>query len=335
MKQINVQVNPNLEFMNSILLTSNYNQITKQYIGYGLMTEDVNEYTTRIRHFFEKHLNDPIYTYIESLIPNGFTFSRPVELMLSLGNRTDFVMQHSLSDLCIEYCGGLSAIQKLFHMLKNFERKIDYFTFFEKAKSYYDPIVKKANSIVNKYPYISLLENQYGTEQDSYNYIISSLMVGNFGISFVDNRTLKASIFSVYATDDFSMSPAILLHEFSHPFINPLTDKYMDAVKEYESTYELLKQYKLSGYQSGYGDWIECVNEHLVRAMVIHLLRKCGLLDMANMMLNNDLRLGYKYMPFILKQYFYFDNNRNIYPDFESFYPVLLKVFSENVENQR
>lgn len=37
MKAFNVQVNPYLEFMNSILLTSRYNEMTKPYIGYGLM----------------------------------------------------------------------------------------------------------------------------------------------------------------------------------------------------------------------------------------------------------------------------------------------------------
>ena len=42
MNQINVQLNQNLEFMNSILLTSRYNEITKKYIGYGLMTEHSN-----------------------------------------------------------------------------------------------------------------------------------------------------------------------------------------------------------------------------------------------------------------------------------------------------
>lgn len=219
-------------------------------------------------------------------------------------------------------------------MLKAFERKIDYFSFFEGIKNYYNPVIEAANNVINKYSYISMLENEYGKEQNSYNYILTSLMVGNFGISFVDEKTKKISMFSVFATDDFSISPAILLHEFSHPFINPLTEKFADAVKEYENAYELLKQYKLPGYQSGYGDWIECVNEHLVRAMVIHLLRKCHLLDMADKMLSNDMRSGYKYIPFILKQYLYYDSNRNIYPDFESFYPVLLKVFSENIEKQ-
>lgn len=334
MKQIDVQVNPNLEYMNSILLTSRYNEITKKHIGYGLMNENVNEYTNHIRCFFEKYLDDPIYSYIESLIPNGFTFSRPVELMLSLGDNMDFVRQYPLSDLCIKYCGGLPTIHNLLDMLKTFERKTGYFTFFEQTKNYYDLIIDRAREVVNKYPYISLLENEYGTEQNSYNYVITSLMVGNFGIYFVDESTKKTSMFSVFTTDDFSISPSILLHEFSHPFINPLTERYADAVKEYENTYELLKQYKLPGFRSGYGDWNECVSEHFVRAMVIHLLQKCGLTDMADQMLNNDLGLGYKYIPFILEQYQYYDNNRNVYPDFESFFPILLKVFSQNIEKQ-
>ena len=106
-------------------------------------------------------------------------------------------------------------------------------------------------------------------------------MVGNYGISFMDGRTKKANIFAVFTTDDFSLSPSVLLHEFSHPFINPLTEKYADIVREYGKTYDLLKQYKMPGFKSGYGDWNECVNEHFVRAMVIHLLEKCGLNNMA------------------------------------------------------
>ena len=157
-------------------------------------------------------------------------------------------------------------------------------------------------------------------------------MIGNYGISYVDEKAKKSDLFSVFTTDNFSISPSILLHEFSHPFINPLTEKYADIVKEYENTYELLKPYKLHGFLSGYGDWTECVNEHFVRAMVIHLLRKYDLLDMAETMLNRDLYFGYKYIPFILEQYQYYDNNRDNYPDFDSFYPVLLKVFSRNIE---
>ena len=331
MKKINVYINSYLEYMNSILLTSRYNEITEPYIGYGLMTKEKNEYTTRIKHFLEKYHNDDIYQYIESLVPNGFTFSRPVELMLSLGNNTDFSMQYTPSEMCIEYCGGISKIKELLRLLKEYEAKISFFTFFDEAKKYYNPVIEQVKEVVNKYPYISILEDEYGKEQNSYNYILSSLMIGNYGISFGEKGKTKLDIFSVFATDGFSISEAVLFHEFSHPFINPLTEKYIDLVTKYQSSHELLKKYKLPGFKSGYGDWYECVNEHLVRAMVIHLLQKCNLRDIATEMLDYDLCKGYKYIPLILEKYKYYDNHRDIYPDFEAFYPTLLEVFSNTI----
>lgn len=331
MKKINVYINSYLEYMNSILLTSRYNEITEPYIGYGLMTKEENEYTTHIKHFLEKYRNDDIYQYIESLVLNGFTFSRPVELMLSLGNNTDFSMQYTPSEMCIEYCGGFSNIKELLRLLKEYEAKIGFFAFLEEAKEYYNPIIEQAKEIVNKYPYISILEDEYGKEQNSYNYILSSLMIGNYGISFGEKGKEKLDIFSVFATDGFSISEAVLFHEFSHPFINPLTEKYIDLATKYQNSHEMLKKYKLRGFKSGYGDWYECINEHLVRAMVIHLLQKCNLQDIATEMLDHDLCKGYKYIPLILEKYKYYDDHRNIYPDFETFYPTLLEVFSNIV----
>lgn len=89
-------------------------------------------------------------------------------------------------------------------------------------------------------------------------------------------------------------------------------------------------KYKLPGFMSGYGDWLECVNEHFVRAMVIHLLRKCDLQEAAEEMLDYDLQKGYKYIPLILEKYEYYDANRIVFKNFEMFYPELIKVFGEN-----
>ena len=61
MKKINVGINPNLEFINSILLTSKYNEMTKPYIGYGLMTEESNQYTDSIKELFNKYQTSSIY----------------------------------------------------------------------------------------------------------------------------------------------------------------------------------------------------------------------------------------------------------------------------------
>lgn len=90
-----------------------------------------NEYTEAIKCFFEKYRYNPVYSYIEAMIPMGFTFSRPVELALSLGTSKDFSIQHSLSELCIKYCGGSKKIHELLHLLKALEMETGYFSFFK------------------------------------------------------------------------------------------------------------------------------------------------------------------------------------------------------------
>ena len=343
MKKINLEINPNLEFINSILLTSKYNELTKPFIGYGLMTEESNPYTNAIKDFFSKYLSSPIYSTIEKMMPNGFTFSRPVELMLSLGDSKDFTIQYPLSDLCLQYCGGMENILFFLKQLFDFSKEINYFDFFENVKSYYDAYLPKIENHIKSYPYISLIEDVYGKEQNSYNYVVSNLMVGNFGINFFDKDKNVSDLFSVFnlcdvvdnlETNEFNsgaLSVNILFHEFSHPFINPLTNKYFDIAEKYSSAYECLKKYKLPDFKSGYGDWDECINEHFVRAMAIYLMLKCDLKEWADRRLNNHLNEGYKYIPAILEMYKYYEDNRTKHKTFEDFYPTLLGIFSEAV----
>lgn len=332
MKQLNIRVNLYLEFINSILLTSNYNAITKPHVGYGLMTEEVNEYTTAIKSFFENYKQHKIYALIENMIPSGFTFSRPVELALALGDSSDFSIQHPISELCIAYCGGMNKINELLGLEMELARESNYFDFFSNiVQDFYRPILEKMNKELVKLPYISLIESQYGKEQNSYNFIVSSLMKGNYGIHFPNKDNHKTDIFAVFSTDDISLSPVIILHEYSHPFINPITEKHIELVQEYKEAYEWLKPYKLPHYKSGYGDWTECVNEHLIRAMVIHFLRKSNCTDLASEVLKNEENFGYKYVPLLLEKYEYYDKNRSLYPTFESFYPEVLRVFAQKI----
>lgn len=55
MKEIEILVSPNLELINGILLTSQYNAITRPYVGYGLMTEEENVYTSAVKAFFKPY----------------------------------------------------------------------------------------------------------------------------------------------------------------------------------------------------------------------------------------------------------------------------------------
>lgn len=332
MNEIEVLVSPNLELINGILLTSRYNELTRPYVGYGLMTEEENDYTFAVKAFFKPYREHKIYKVLEAMIPNGFTFSRPVELALAFDESGDFSFRFPLSSLCIAYSGGLERIREFAALLRELAAESGYFDFFQTQAVFYSPYIQKARETVGARPFVAMLEAEFGTRQHAYRYVVSALMKGNFGLHFPRREGCESDLFSVFSTDSLSLSPAILLHEYAHPFINPLTEKYRSLVYTHQNAYEWLSKYKLPDYRSGYDGWEECVNEHLVRAMTIHLLQRCGYTDTAEQMLRNDLYCGYKYIPLLLERYCAYDGMRRTYPNFESYYPELLSVFSEPPE---
>lgn len=226
MNEIEVFVSPNLELINGILLTSRYNELTRPYVGYGLMTEEENDYTFAVKAFFKPYRAHKIYKVLEAMIPNGFTFSRPVELALAFDESGDFSFRFPLSSLCIAYSGGLEQIREFAALLRELAKESGYFDFFQTQAVFYSPYIQKARETVGARPFVAMLEAEFGTRQHAYRYVVSALMKGNFGLHFPRREGCESDLFSVFSTDSLSLSPAILLHEYAHPFINPLTEKY-------------------------------------------------------------------------------------------------------------
>ncbi|OPJ64797.1 hypothetical protein CLORY_03060 [Clostridium oryzae] len=128
-----------------------------------------------------------------------------------------------------------------------------------------------------------------------------------------------------------ALSTNVTIHEFVHPLINPLTEKFSELVNKYQKAYEWLKLYKQPDFQSGYGDWAECVNEHVVRAIAIYLARKLGEKEYAAKHLEYDMKIRYMYLPALLDKFQYYEKHRDIYKTIDDFYPELVKVFAEKV----
>lgn len=87
-------------------------------------------------------------------------------------------------------------------MLKQFAQETNYFAFFDTVSNHYNSFIDKVIEHTQRYPFIPLLEDEFGTRQNSYNCIISSLMVGNFGIIFRNDKTNLADLYSVVTLRD-------------------------------------------------------------------------------------------------------------------------------------
>lgn len=341
MNGITVEINPQIELINSILYTSNHCNIIKNLMGFNPMTDIETDYTKAVKGFFNQYREHEIYGIIEKMTKSGFFLGRPVELMCSVGQPPMFNRKYEISELCTQLCGGKENVNILLDSLRNFSQQIEYMDFFNVVKSQYKSLIEATEKHINKYPYVTLMEDFYGRKQNSYHYIITNLSHGSFGICFLNND--KYDIFSVmtlFRVNDSeeenelcrgALSTNVTIHEFAHPLINPLTEKFNDLVNEHIKTYEWLQKYKQPNFQSGYGDWDECVNEHIVRAIAIYLAEKLGQKEYALKHLKYDMKIGYRYLPALLEKFRHYEKHRDIYKTIDDFYPELIKVFSEKI----
>ncbi|CEN24296.1 DUF4932 domain-containing protein [Paeniclostridium sordellii] len=336
---INAEVNLQVEMMNIILYNSKYNDICKNIIGFEPIVDEKNSYTEEIDLYFRKFADHQIYAQLYKMIDKGFFLGRPMELSLSLNSSNYLESRYELSEQSVFMSGGETYIEKFTKLFNNFRKDSEFDKFFYKIQKHYCNSVSFMNNCLNIYPFVDELNEFFGTSNISYNFIISNLCKGNFGIYFkLKDKIHVYSIYTCYGLDisdennDFDKEQLCntVFHELSHPVINPLSEKYIRLINSYNSVYSYLKPYKDDKY-AGYNDWEECVNEHIIRAIGIYMLKKHNKKDYVNNRIEYEYELGYRYIKSIIKKLEYYENNREIYNTLDDFYPYIIDVFSEKI----
>ena len=172
-------------------------------------------------------------------------------------------------------------------------------------------------------------------KQNSYNIILVSLYNGNgFGNSLLcanDKRELYNTMgpqtvkYNAPFFGDEQYLKYMIRHEFSHPFINPLTEKYWDYLKDYAYKFDSIPEV---ARKKVCGEWQECVNEFTIRAITTHLAynesAKAG-----SWSYEKEKSKGVSNLDSLLNKIIYYQSNRTSYPTLESYYLNIFDVFKE------
>ena len=329
---------PQLELMFGLLATGLYNEKSRKYYSTELVRLNAGQYCKEIAKFFKPHLRHPVYVQLSKMMDFGFFFSRPVELMLAVSEPPELAWRETPSEILLKYSGGMEQLNLLLELMRDFALCTDYMLFFENIKTYYNEDLHLVHSFVQQYPAVETMEGFFGEPQDSYAYIISKLPVGNFGIHFREpgGKLRLNSVFNVTEPkkDPFHIGALSLnttFHEFSHPVVNPLTEANPLLVERYQKAFGQLQAYKLPGIASGYGDWPDCINEHLVRSLACYLTGKCSGEAERQRWQEKEVARGYRFLPHMLEAFQDYEQKRAQYPTFASYYPTLLQVFEKEI----
>jgi len=283
--------------------------------------QDVDRYF----HDFQDHR---AMAAIEELVQAGFTHDAPVAFMLYHGDPPELEQKCPYSDYLIGRAGGETNLIDLADALRDFARRTEFMRFYESHQALYDVQVGEVESLIEGNDYVQALEEFYGDSRTSYGVIVSPLFAGGYGITVeADNGYDIYGVLGPCALKDSRVTFAcldyiesIMLHEWSHSFVNPLVDADYDRFEDSEHLFEPIREMMRN---QAYPTWRISLYEHIVRACEIRL--RAGLredFDKGKFLAYQEGK-GFWYITFVDSLLEVYDTHRDEYPTLGRFMPVI------------
>lgn len=330
--KITVGVFPQVELISVIQVIGTYREV----LGF-LMAGDTSAYGAGVLEHFGPYRNHAAVQMFDrlSLQPGMLNFSAPSNIMLladeSLSLRTDI----EPDEFVFKRAGGIDSLRVLLGLLRDFAVSTSFNEFYRSHRDFYLEITRNSVDSMGPLNYISELEHFYGTTQRSYNIVLVPLYghVG-YGNSLLHSNgereifntmgpRLIANDMPVFGNEEYLKQ--MIRHEFSHPFINPLTEKNWDYIRDFSGNFDSVPE---AARKNMCGDWQECINEYVIRAVTTHLAYNDSA-DAGAREYEEESSQGVALLDELLEEIRRYESSREAFPSFEAFYPNILKVFME------
>ena len=335
--ELEIRVDRRTELLGIIQIISDYRKI------YPNLLEKLGnkEYVEKIEVKFSKYKNHQLIKLFNEIVTNNnFNYDAPVNLFLQLNDDFSFI---NLQDY--PFKTRLKSDPKVLELLKllpAFAKKIKFDEFYQNNVDRYQKYVDNVKNNLGECDIITFFNSYYNLPTDK-NFIVNLIpwqTHANYGTS---NKTeIHSNICTAYnSTNDDNVFCSnreeiyyahLLHHEFSHSFINPLTEEY-EIIKYDDSIFsDIFEQMK----KQAYGRNNSIINEHIIRALTI----RWGYLtnpkeELYNRRITKEKERGFIYIDTILEALVFYENNRDLYPNIDEYYPKIIENIINEYQNKQ
>lgn len=318
-KDYKISVNPFIECLGAIFVLADF----------GLNKARTNKkYIEKICSTFSKYINHDFVKKFSVLLQNpSFKFDAPVEMILTM-----FYQTTPSQDLLQRSGLTLDEYQKLHKDFLNFYQEINFDKFFRDNIDYYHKNAKQFQKDIEKYSPQEFLFDFLGLSSNNLNALLMfGVTTSNYGINIDNNlfccvRPYKESRFEdeIDFCYDLPYMTTLLLHEFAHSFINPLTHKYAKKIDKMDD--EIFSE--IFKYNS-YGTHKEtAINETIIRTIECLYLKeyfKDGYIEIKE----EYMRDGFSLIPQLEILFEEYLSNRTLYKNITEFYSKIIDFFDQ------
>jgi len=333
-KKIAVIVDERTELITTMQLLFEYPLVGRAEIKYK---DDVQKY-------FSKHKGDTSVNYFLGIAEKYLSFIRPINYAYhftfpGLKQNAEFTPYENNN---LGFAAHSSDSLKLYlNALKQFYKDSQFHAFYQEHQMFYDSLVNKVKKTVDSVDLAGILEKHYGTAQHSYTLVLSPLFL-DAGMSTWIKRNNGNDLYSIIGPDaDSKVTPNfdtrwlmqfLVIHEFSHPFCNPLIDRYYSSLAKDSCLWLPIKKQMV---REGNGTWKTVLYELLTRANEIGLVREIyGKAD-ADKIYNDYIKKNYIYLEGLVPIIDEYNSNRDKYKTLDNIMPKVVDYFDAAAKNYR
>ena len=328
---LSVQVDERSELLSIVCRLAGY----REYVN-----NNVKSYTDDIDSYFAPYATLPLIDYAKEIRQtNSIAYDAVAKLIpfMEIKNKKILFTQNAFKAISeIDSRWSEDILSKYSILLNDFYQKSNFNRFFSKHSTLYETTETRFNEAVTNLLNLSWFNDMFGAVNTNF-HIVLSLCNGRcnygpsdgkfdyyaiIGVSLVDSLGIP---FFEYNNDKLSL----VIHEFSHSYCNPLCEKYTD---EMLPVFDALFPYLAKPLSKGaYGSSKTLMCENLTRLATLLYLGDNNMISAFNT--RTDEQSGFPWMGDLYFFYSNYRNNRDIYPDFESFIPEYI-LFMKGVANQ-
>jgi hypothetical protein len=320
-----VGVDPRLELLMAVQLLSGYPYLTPYSLDYA---------RDFIDHFSSLQAHSAVSFFRALSAGGGWSDAYPAAV-LYLSDPPELEERFPLPPRVYHAFRGPENLATFLASLRDFATQARFMRFFADQEGLYLRLASQVQDLLGDHDPVEAVEEYYGSRQTSYHLVLSPLLHhGGFGPHLgrhpgpYDVYTLLGPTGARRGQPLFGPRQFLLQlvwHEFSHAFVNPLTEDHAEEILRFRELYLPIAE---PMQELGYGRWLDCANEHIIRAITARLAHRVLGPEAGRQALRQESSLGFRYVHSLAHGLEEYETHRDRYPTFAAFFPELVALFA-------
>ena len=283
----------------------------------GLFIEEMPNYNNEFYKIYKENASDELIDYIKNYGING-NWNQPCFIALSMDDNYNIIENESLIKEVINK-NDIFDKNKVERLIKEFVDKSKYEVFYNNHKDFYEKIIKSYKESMSKFniDIDTYIEDFYGYKVGNMCIKLYNFSSGSMGVVINNDQYYIQRVHNIgNSENDFVFKPKLsnMIHEFSHPYINPLVEKYFYDIDCNDIYQEILKNDLTKDFSNVYKVIKPCnaytiLMEYNVRAVTVSMLKnllsdadikkeilkqeECGLIHISDLVGLYDIKNNY------------------------------------------